>query len=401
MELHEESGSIGRAPSKTRRLSGQFGWLWLALLAALISCQTPDKSQPTNAHAHAEAAIDLGRTQFEQGQYARAKKSFLKAVSPELPATTRGTAFLGIARCDLAIGQVDDALPLLQRSETILKGNPLHSRVLVALGETYIDLDSLGLAREYLLKAYRSTEAGPVREHVAYLLSLLYEGAMNAKETRRFRREAPSVRRSDYIAWREKILGPEIPLETPPSRSPRRVASFTFRSRAEWGAHKTKPNANAMTTVNALTIHHSGEENPVPLANPSEVRAHLLKLQHYSQRRQGWADIGYHFLIDPRGDIWEGRSLIYQGAHAGNSRLNKGNIGIALLGNFDRERPTPAQVEALRRLSKTLVDRYRVRPSRVFSHKEQRRIGGLAETQCPGRHLEPEIPRLRSWLRGS
>jgi hypothetical protein len=42
-------------------------------------------------------------------------------------------------------------------------------------------------------------------------------------------------------------------------------------------------------------------------------------------------DIGYHYIVDRSGAIWQGRRIRYQGAHARGS-ANNGNIGIVLLG---------------------------------------------------------------------
>lgn len=71
--------------------------------------------------------------------------------------------------------------------------------------------------------------------------------------------------------------------------------------------------------------------------------------------RQGWADIGYHYLIDPNGNIYEGRAdpqgeredYLLIGAHA--APYNVGTVGIAFLGSFMNEKEWEDEAEAGRR----------------------------------------------------
>ena len=85
----------------------------------------------------------------------------------------------------------------------------------------------------------------------------------------------------------------------------------------------------------------------------------------------------------------------YQGAHAGNPTLNRGNIGIALIGNFDRTKPSTAQVRSLQNLLASLCDLYRIQPSKIFGH------GDLKTTGCPGRHLRSILRELVRKLENS
>ncbi|MEM9372274.1 MAG: peptidoglycan recognition family protein, partial [Planctomycetota bacterium] len=103
---------------------------------------------------------------------------------------------------------------------------------------------------------------------------------------------------------------------------------------------------------------------------------------------RGWADIGYHYAIDPGGRVWQGRPLELQGAHVANQ--NQGNLGIVLLGNFDRGRPTDRAIRALDRLVASEMRRYRVPIGEVRTH------GEMASTACPGRHLQRAMDRTRA-----
>lgn len=93
-----------------------------------------------------------------------------------------------------------------------------------------------------------------------------------------------------------------------------------------------------------------------------------------SHLNRGWAGIGYHFLIQPDGTIDEARPIKYVGSHcAGN---NSSSIGIALVGDFRKTKPTKQQLESLEMLVAELKDQY---PSikRVLNHND------LYKTLCP------------------
>lgn len=95
---------------------------------------------------------------------------------------------------------------------------------------------------------------------------------------------------------------------------------------------------------------------------------------HNDHLKRGWAGIGYHFLIQPDGTIDEGRPIKYVGSHcAGN---NSSSIGIALVGDFRKTKPTLFQLESLEMLVEELKQKY---PSikRVLNHKD------LYATLCP------------------
>ncbi len=166
-------------------------------------------------------------------------------------------------------------------------------------------------------------------------------------------------------------------------------------SRKEWKAMEPdRKRLKPMGRIFRITIHHSGF--PCPYTDMESVERHILTIQKNHKRRSTrgarWGDLGYHFIIDPAGRIWEGRNIKYQGAHAGNNALNKGNIGICLLGNFCRTAPSRKQVQSLERLLELLMHRYRISPTHIYSHKE------LKNTACPGKYLQREIERIRARL---
>ena len=83
-------------------------------------------------------------------------------------------------------------------------------------------------------------------------------------------------------------------------------------------------------------------------------------------QQRGFADIGYNYVIDEVGQVYEGRDLGARGAHTGGH--NTGTIGIVLLGSFELTRPTTAQMVSLKALSRYLVDAYAI--SHLAGHRD-------------------------------
>ena len=104
---------------------------------------------------------------------------------------------------------------------------------------------------------------------------------------------------------------------------------------------------------------------------------------------RGFADVAYHFLIDAEGRIYEGRELNVRGAHV--QGFNTGSVGIVLLGNFNEEQPSEAQLSSLRGLVDYLRYTYEIRY--LAGHKDypdQSPDG----TECPGDNLYPLLPEI-------
>ncbi|MBL8885796.1 MAG: N-acetylmuramoyl-L-alanine amidase [Phycisphaerales bacterium] len=136
--------------------------------------------------------------------------------------------------------------------------------------------------------------------------------------------------------------------------------------------------ANPMNGVNRITVHHDAiRSDNVRTQRDAVARLNQVRASHL---REGWADIGYHYVIDPQGRIWEARPLGYQGAHVKDK--NEHNIGVMCMGNFEMQRPTPQQTAALDAFVATLMQRHKIPNSRVYTHQE------LGQTACPGRNLQ-------------
>lgn len=95
---------------------------------------------------------------------------------------------------------------------------------------------------------------------------------------------------------------------------------------------------------------------------------------------RGWSDIGYNYLVDQDGVIYEGRGWLGVGAHCPDH--NRTGIGVAFIGDNN---PTPAAQRAIR----WLYDEACRRAGRTLA---KRCHGDSYPTECPG-------DRLRAWVR--
>ena len=120
----------------------------------------------------------------------------------------------------------------------------------------------------------------------------------------------------------------------------------------------------------------------------ASTRLETIRKSHLRRNGGRWGDIGYHFAIDPAGRVWEGRPLHWQGAHV--AARNEGNIGIVMLGNYERQTTTQAQLDALESTLRTLMKQYQVPRSRVRTHQE------WAATACPGKHMQKAVVHMRN-----
>ncbi|MDZ4755462.1 MAG: peptidoglycan recognition family protein [Phycisphaerae bacterium] len=151
---------------------------------------------------------------------------------------------------------------------------------------------------------------------------------------------------------------------------------------------------NPMLPVRYVTVHHDGLDL-LETGTADAAMAARIELYRAGHRGKGWGDIGYHFVIDRAGTVWEARNLKWQGAHVKDR--NEGNVGILVMGNFEIQRPTPAQLVALRDHVRAVCTYYTIPWTRVFSHQEW----PGAQTLCPGANLQREFIAVRTGERSS
>ncbi len=151
-------------------------------------------------------------------------------------------------------------------------------------------------------------------------------------------------------------------------------------------------------TVELLAVHHTAMKvDGDPRSGVERVRA----LYQYHADSRGWGDIGYHYLVDEDGKIYEGKAGgdYVIGGHAYCN--NTGTVGVALLGNFEVEQPTQKQLKALQWLLADLAEKYDIDPSKEirFHGKKTMPIVGhrdLLSTDCPGYYVYGAMSQIRT-----
>lgn len=188
---------------------------------------------------------------------------------------------------------------------------------------------------------------------------------------------------------------PQVPGGSPvPPRGPEDPSAPRplVHSRGEWGAAPPTEPYSPDPLAWRITLHHSDGRYTTSL---SESFGETQFIQDFHQRGRGWIDIGYHFIIDPLGNILEARPEGVLGAHT--LANNEGNIGIVILGTYHQPKndlTTPAQLEALVALGRYLVKRYGVDPSSLKGHRDYK------NTDCPGDKAYVAIADLRKAFAG-
>ncbi|WP_233518174.1 peptidoglycan recognition protein family protein [Streptomyces corynorhini] len=204
-----------------------------------------------------------------------------------------------------------------------------------------------------------------------------------------------------------------------------RVRGVAYLSRAAWGADESK-RLNPDGTENSprvyypfqtVTVHHTDTVNADP-----DPAATVRAIYEFHAIDNDWGDIGYHFLVDEAGTVYEGR---YSGdaglpAHDADGNLvtafhvggfNSGNLGIALLGDLTEQGPTDAARDALTRLVSAVARLHGLDPRAELTYvnpvngvtKDVRSLSGhrdWMETDCPGDVMYGELEALRERVTG-
>ncbi|MCB0376357.1 MAG: N-acetylmuramoyl-L-alanine amidase, partial [Sinomicrobium sp.] len=156
-------------------------------------------------------------------------------------------------------------------------------------------------------------------------------------------------------------------------------------------------NSNPVATdVKFLIVHHTAGSNTA-----SDWAAVVRSIWNYHVYTNGWADIGYNFLIDPLGNIYEGRADDTLGAHF--SGHNSGTSGMALLGTYTSVTPGAAMLYALEDLLVWKACDKSIDPLAIAYHASSglmlhtisgHRDGGV--TECPGDKVYELLPAIRT-----
>ncbi|MEX2315173.1 MAG: N-acetylmuramoyl-L-alanine amidase, partial [Thermomicrobiales bacterium] len=181
--------------------------------------------------------------------------------------------------------------------------------------------------------------------------------------------------------------------------------------RSGWGADETMRHIDrdpkkpvrwppTYQTIEKIILHHTATDN-----DPPDVGAALRSIYFFHAITREWGDIGYNFLIDHAGNVYEGR---FGGSNviAGHSlRYNPGSIGISFLGNFDVDDPPQAMIDAFERLVNTRAGHVDVTKASDFvdliALPNLCGHGDVLPTSCPGDFCRPLLPAIRGQIGGT
>ena len=230
----------------------------------------------------------------------------------------------------------------------------------------------------------------------------VWTGASNAIQ---IRTHGDVSRVREYLLW------------SPPVRDSGRALQITgspkIVTRAGWHAEEEirRGKPRFAPTLQFALVHHTVTANAYSCNQSASI---VRGIEVYHVRGNGWDDIGYNFLVDACGQVFEGRyggiTKNVVGAHSAG--FNTGSVGVALIGNYSRTAPSKAAQDALVKLLAWRFDVAHVDPSGTVVYKS----GGNSKfragtrvtlndisahrdtylTECPGNALYGLLPTIRT-----
>jgi len=179
--------------------------------------------------------------------------------------------------------------------------------------------------------------------------------------------------------------------------------------RAAWGAtpFRGTPVPLNRPDYRYITFHHAAGFGASTRAEGLEQ---VRSIQDFHQNGRGWSDIGYQFVMDMSGRLYQGRPFLnntvpfaegpplVEGAHVGG--FNTGNIGVCVLGCYHppegancEDTMTPAAFDSLATMFAYLAERYAVPPENIMGHRD------FGATACPGDNNYALLSTLRTRVR--
>lgn len=185
-------------------------------------------------------------------------------------------------------------------------------------------------------------------------------------------------------------------------------------SREQWGADESIRtwDPEYASTLKAGTVHHTADSNDYTEAEVPQI---LRSIYAFHAVSRGWGDIGYNFVVDKFGRIWEGRygglASTVIGAHAGG--FNTYTVGVSMLGNYDEVEPGYAILDSVAAVIAWKFSLYQVYPMNrttlvsagggtakypegtsvelpvIFGHRD------VGNTTCPGRYAYAYLDWIR------
>jgi hypothetical protein len=198
------------------------------------------------------------------------------------------------------------------------------------------------------------------------------------------------------IAWLTRRPNPVV-VVVEPTPAPSPTPTLTIVTRNQWGARSPDHEAanefgfatNATDLAwyvypgaladeySTVAIHHS--------AIPLDTDETMQSVQDLHMDSNHWADVGYHYVIDKNGIVYEGRDIHVRGASVAG--YNTGTIGVCVMGNFEQDMPLEIQLTVLQQVVNWLAVTYTL--THLAAHGEFN-----PESVCPGKNMMPYLDTL-------
>lgn len=177
-------------------------------------------------------------------------------------------------------------------------------------------------------------------------------------------------------------------------------------SRAQWGAKESMRRVKTPTygEIHGGFVHHTVNANNY---TKSQVPKIIRGIYAFHTQSRKWNDIGYNFLVDRWGRIWEGRyggvGRPVVGAHT--SGYNSNSFAMSAIGNYQTKKPGPNMLKSFGKLFAWKLSQHgiAVRSAQKIGNKTFQAISGhrnAGSTACPGRYLYAKLGRIRTLAAG-
>lgn len=206
---------------------------------------------------------------------------------------------------------------------------------------------------------------------------------------------------------------PEVPFDPAPdgiedpAATPVATTAVTAKprifSRSQWGANERLRDGTSLRYGQVFTgfVHHTVNANNY---TRRQVPALLRGVYAYHTQSRGWSDIGYNYVVDRFGRIWEGRyggvDRPVVGAHTLD--YNEYSFAMSALGNFDKVRPPQAMIDAYSRLFAWKLSLHGISSASTAQGVGADTLAAInghrdaGTTACPGKYLYRRLADIRT-----
>jgi len=158
-----------------------------------------------------------------------------------------------------------------------------------------------------------------------------------------------------------------------------------------------------------IIVHHTASET-YSFTGKDSVIWYLKDVYKFHAIKRWWWDVWYNFLIDPYWNVYEGRAWWDSVIWAHTVRNNTPSVGISLMWNFDKQKPTTEQINSLVALITALSKKYNIDPTATteyhkvvkdYPYMKSTKAWTIAghrdagQTSCPGKNIYSMLPKIR------